>query len=152
MSRHLEPAAQVIPDSDPELSARLAKPQQSIAAITSEIASCPGADFAARDLTSDIALRAVGVQRNFRPVEHHQQLGLVGVKSRQKPVQGDETGAAEKDEIQTGGQRLVTARSGSQLVGFQIGVKVPDQAANLGLGGTALIGESAQLRSEEHTS
>jgi hypothetical protein len=129
MSRHLDSATRVIAGIDPDLSARFGEPQQCVAAITSEVASRSGADFPVRDQTSDVVLRAIGVQRDSRTIEHHQQLGLVRVKSSQQPVQRDEAGAAEKDAIEAGGGRLVTALGGSQLVSFQIGVKVPDWAA-----------------------
>src|SRR2546426_12481367 len=45
-------------------------------------------------LTADVVLRTVRVERNFGPLEHHQQLGLVGGEASEQPGEGDEAGAA----------------------------------------------------------
>ena len=74
-----EPVAEVVPDRDAEFVTGFDEPQESIAAITAGIASCPGADLASRDLTADVVLGSIGVERNFRPLQHHQQLRLVGM-------------------------------------------------------------------------
>jgi hypothetical protein len=40
------------------------------------------------------------MQRDLRPLQHHQQLGLVGVQPRQQAIQRDEAGAAAEDAIE----------------------------------------------------
>jgi hypothetical protein len=40
------------------------------------------------------------VQRNVRPLQHHQQFGLVRPQPCQQPVQRDEAGAATEDTIE----------------------------------------------------
>jgi IS66 C-terminal element len=50
-------------------------------------------------VAADVVFGAVGVERDFRSFEHHQQFGFVGVKPRQQPVEDIEAGAAP--EIQS---------------------------------------------------
>jgi hypothetical protein len=66
VSRHLEPAAQIIPDREAELVAGLGKPQKRIPTIAANIAACFGAHFAPSDVAPDVI--PVGVERNLRPV------------------------------------------------------------------------------------
>src|SRR5277367_6111279 len=105
VSGHPEPAAQIVPDRDAELVAGLGEAQKCVATIATDIAPCPGTDLPPRDIATDIVLRAVGVERYFRPVQHHQQLRLVGMQPRQQAVQCDEAGAAEEDAVEPGTQR-----------------------------------------------
>ena len=42
--------------------------------VPPQIAARPGADLAASDLAADIVLRTIGMQRDFRPLQHQQQL------------------------------------------------------------------------------
>ena len=41
-------AAQIMPDRDPEFVAGLGEAQKSIAAVSADVAACPGADFNGR--------------------------------------------------------------------------------------------------------
>jgi hypothetical protein len=70
--RYLEPATHIIPDRDAEPVAGLDDAEGCIATIPADVASRPGADLAPRDATTDVVLGAVGVQRYFGPVQHHQ--------------------------------------------------------------------------------
>ena len=143
--RHFEPAAQIVPDRDAELVAGFSKAQKCVAAVTAPIAACPGADFPPRDITADIVLRPVGVERDFRPIQHHQQLELVGMQSRQQAVQRDKAGAAEQEAVEPGPQTNRLALAGFDPVRLETGVEVPDQAANARLGSTMLVGKRVQL-------
>ena len=111
-SRHPEPAAEIIPDGDAELVTCLGEAQEGIAAITAGIAACPGADLPARDLTADVVLRAIGVERDLRAFQHHQQLGLVGMQPRQQAIQRDEAGAAAEDPVEPRAQRQALTPAG----------------------------------------
>src|SRR3954463_13868065 len=64
--RHLEPAAQIVPDRDAEFVAGLGKAQEGIAAVAADIAARPGTDLAPGDVAADMVLRAIGVQRDLR--------------------------------------------------------------------------------------
>src|ERR1700733_15949017 len=70
--------AKVIPESDSELPAGLGQPEKGVTAVAANLAMRSAADFALGHLASDVVFRAVGVQRDLRAVEHHQQFGLVG--------------------------------------------------------------------------
>lgn len=74
---HLEPAAQIVPDGDARLVAGPGKTEESIAAVTSDAAACHGTELPPRDVTPDIVLGSVGVERDLRLFEHYQQLGSV---------------------------------------------------------------------------
>src|SRR3954453_1380928 len=75
-----EPAAKIIPEANVQLGACLGQPEESIAAVASKGASRATADLAFGALAADVVLRAVGVQRDLRAVERHQQFCLVGVQ------------------------------------------------------------------------
>src|SRR5215213_4800912 len=76
------------------------EPEEGIAAIASTVTAGSGTDLAAGDLAADVILRAIGMQRDFRPLQHHQQFGFVGPQPRQKAIQRDEAGAAAEDVIE----------------------------------------------------
>src|SRR3954470_14273949 len=78
VAHHLESAAQIIPDREAEFVAGLGEAQKSVTAVAAGVGARPGTYFAPGDVAADIVLRAVGVQWNLRPVQHHQQLILVG--------------------------------------------------------------------------
>jgi hypothetical protein len=73
LARHLEPAAQIVSEADPEFGAGFGEAKERISVVTAKVASGSGADLSPRDLTPDIVLRSVGVEGNFGPFQHHQQ-------------------------------------------------------------------------------
>ena len=85
-----KPRAEVIPEGDAELGAGLVEAEKGIAAIATRIASGAAAHLSFGDLTADIVLRSIGVQRNLWPIENHQQFALVGAEPCEQPVEGDE--------------------------------------------------------------
>ena len=97
---HCEPCAEIVPEGDAELCAGLAEAEEGIAAVATDVAAGAAADLALGDLAADVVLRAVGVQRDFGPIEHHQQFGLVGVQPREQTVEGDEAGLAREDAVE----------------------------------------------------
>ena len=62
------------------------------------------------------------MQWRLRSVEHHQQLGLVGVEARQQTIQRDETGAATKDTIESRAQRQTAACTRIGAIRLEIGI------------------------------
>ena len=98
--RLLEPAAQIVPDRDAEFVAGPDETEEGVATIPADAASRPGADLAPCDLTANAVLRAVGMERYLRPVQHHQQLGLIGMQPLQQAIQRDEAGAAQEDAVE----------------------------------------------------
>ena len=65
----LEPCSEIIPEGDTQLAASLDQSEESIATIAPGVASGAAADLALGHLAADVVFRAVGVQRNFGPVE-----------------------------------------------------------------------------------
>ena len=86
-----------MPEGDAELGAGLADAEEGVAAIASGIASCACADLTLGDLAADVVLRAVGVQGDLGPVEHHEQLALVGMEPLEQPVESDEASVSGED-------------------------------------------------------
>ncbi len=75
-----------------EFRAGLCESQEGVAAIAPEVASSTPTDLPLGDLAADVVLRAVGVQRDFRAVENHQQFGFVGEQPSEQAVEGGEAG------------------------------------------------------------
>ena len=93
-----ESGAEIIPECDAELGAGFGEAEESIAAISSAVATRAAADFSLGHLTANVVLGAVGVEGNFGPFEHHQQFGLVGVQAREQAIEGDEPGALREED------------------------------------------------------
>src|SRR5580698_8698123 len=137
-ARDAESVAKVVPERDFELGAGFGETEKGIAAITTDIAAGAGTDLAPGDMAADVVLRSVGVQRDFGSVEHHQQLGLVGVEPREQAVERDEAGVALEDAVEPCPQRGLALFGGGATIGLEITVEVPNQLANGGLGGTVV--------------
>ena len=111
LARDAQTDTQIIPESHAKLGTGLGEAAEGIAAIAPCIAAGSDADFATDHLTTDVVLGAVGMQWDFRPLQHPQQLGLVGMEPLQQSIQCDEAGAAE-DAIESGTYRETTAFAG----------------------------------------
>ena len=95
-----EPCAEIVPECDVEFCASLGESEEGVAAVAAGIAASPAADLALGDLAANVVFRTVGVQRNLRPVEHHQQLGLVGMQPLEQAIESGEPGAAAEDAVE----------------------------------------------------
>jgi hypothetical protein len=103
------------------------------------------ADLSLGDLAANIVLRTVGVERDLRSVEHHQQFGLVGVQAREQPVERGEAGPALEDPVEAGAKRCLTPRRRIAAIDLEVGIEPPNQAAHPLLGGTMPVGEGIEL-------
>src|SRR5215212_6650829 len=108
----------------------------------------PGARPAPGHLGADVVLRSVGVQRDLRPLQHPQQLGLVGVQPREQPVQDNEAGPPPKQAIKPRPQFGSAAPGWLSPVGFEVTVKPPDQRSLVLLRPALTIGEGVELVDE----
>src|SRR3954470_1431949 len=140
-----DPVAEVVPEGDAELLAGLGEAEEGVAALAAKIALGAAADLALGHLAADVVLGTVGVQRDLWMVEHHQQLGLVGVQPLQQAVERDEAGAALEDAVEAGAQLAAPAWCRRRPVGLEVGVEPPDQAAHVLLGGPLRVAEGLQL-------
>ena len=130
LTRDTETTSEVVPECDAEFGARLGQSEEGIAAVTSEIAAGSSADFTPCYLTSDVVFGAIGMQRDFRPLQDPQQFVLVGRESCQQAIQGDEAGALAEDAIKAQPQGAAAFCGGRQAICFQIGIEAPDQSAD----------------------
>ena len=87
----------IIPEGNAELPACLGEPEECVAAVATDVAVGSAADVAFGHLAANVVFRAIGVQWNFRVIEHHQQLVFVGVQPLQQAVKGDEACAPLKE-------------------------------------------------------
>ena len=65
-----EPAAEIVPEGDPQLGASLGQSEEGITAVAANIAAGSPADVAFGDLAAAVVLRALGVQWDVWMVEH----------------------------------------------------------------------------------
>ncbi len=140
-----EPGAKVIPEGDTELAARLGEPEKRVAAVATDVAVGSAADVAFGHLATDVVFRSIGVQRNFRVIEHHQQLVFVGVQPFQQAVKGDKACTPLKDAIEARPQFTASTSRRFEPVGLQVGIVPPDQPADMLLGDTLVVSERLQL-------
>jgi hypothetical protein len=92
-------------------------------------------------VATDVVLRSVGVQRDFGSVEHHQQLGLVGVEPHEQSIERDEAGFALEDAVEPRPQGSVALFGRGATIRLEITIEGPDQVTHGGLDG-ALAGET----------
>src|ERR1035437_8009073 len=117
-----EPGAKVVPERDTKLAAGLTKTEEGVAAVAPGVGLGAAADLALGHLAADVVLRAVGVQRDLRMVEHHQQLGLVGMQPLEQPIERGEGSGALEDPVKTRPHFAAPARRWRSSVGLQVGV------------------------------
>jgi hypothetical protein len=123
----------------------LASPRKCVAAVATDVAVGSAADMAFGHLATDVVFRAVGVQRNFRVIEHHQQFVFVGVQALKQTVKGDEACAPLKDAIEARPHFTASTPRRREPVGLQVGVEPPDQPADMLLGDMLLVSERLQF-------
>ena len=83
-------------------------------------------DLALGYVTAEVVFRSVGMQRNFRSLEDHEQLGLVSMEAFEQAIEGDEAGLPREEAIKPCRQRQLAPLAGGQSVGFEIAVETPD--------------------------
>src|ERR1700686_1564623 len=140
-----EPVGGVVPEGDAELGAGFGQSEEGIAAIATGLAAGAAADLSLDDVAADIALRSVGVERDLRPIENHQQFGLVGVQPGEQAIERDEAGSALEDAVEPCPHLGLAAARRLTLVGEEVAVEPPDQGAQRLLGPAAVLGEGIEL-------
>jgi hypothetical protein len=141
---HSETRAEIVPECDSELCAGLGEAEEGIAAIATGVASGASADLSLDDLAADVVLRSVGVERDFGPIEHHEQFAFVGMKPCEQAVEGDEAGFAAEDTVKPCPQGGLALAGRMLAIGFEIAIEPPDELADLTLGEALLIREGVE--------
>jgi len=85
------------------------------------------------------------VQRDFWPIEHHQQFGFVGMQPLQQAIEGGKADATPEDTVEACPQFAAAARRRLGATGFEVGVKPPDQATDKLLRRAVRVGERLQF-------
>jgi hypothetical protein len=84
------------------------------------------------------------VERDFGPIQHHEQFAFVGMEPRQQAVEGDEAGFAAEDAVEPCPQGGLALPGRMLAIGFEIAIEPPDELADLALGEALLIGEGVE--------
>lgn len=118
------------PDSartiDPLL-ARLHQTKQRIAGNAAVTAHCAARDLPLDDEAAQIVFRSVGVERDFRAVQHPQQLGLAARQPQQELVEIVIAGADRKNAVESRFETGSEPRVRLLPIGLQRFIETPDQ-------------------------
>lgn len=140
----VEAIAEVVPEREAEPGCGAHEAEESVAAVAAAGHLGAAADLAPGDVQADVALGAIGVERDLRAVEHGQQFRLVGVQACKQAVEGGKTGASSEDAIEADAQLASSPRTGIGAVGLEVGVKPPDQIADMRLRDPMPVGEGIE--------
>jgi hypothetical protein len=127
----------------------LARPRKASLQSRPESLRVPPLILGFGDLAPDVVFGAVGVGRDFRVIEHHQQFGFVGMQSGEQSIEGGKAGLARKYAIEAGAQCGLALRGRIAAIGFQVVVEPSDKGAD-GAGGIVSVGESVELVNQPH--
>jgi hypothetical protein len=140
-----EAAAEIIPKCYAQFGARLGQTEESIATVSSNITAGAATDLSLGDVTTNVLLGTIGVQRYLWPVEHGEQLSLVGIQSPQQAIERNEAGAVAEDAIEARVHLTAPPQGRRRAIRFEIGVELPDQRTDALLRGAVQIGEGVEL-------
>jgi hypothetical protein len=127
--RDVQPVPEVVPERDGELGAGFQQAEEGVAGLLAGGGAGLAGDPAFDDEAADVVLRAVGVQRDVWPVEHKQQLVLVGKGPGDGLVELGKAGDPGEDPIEAPPQRCSADGCRVVLVELEISVEPPDQLA-----------------------
>ena len=144
-ARNRESCAEVVPERDVELGASFEDGKEGVTTLAPDVRAGAAADFTPGDMAADVVLRSVGVQRDFRTVEYHQQFGLVDLETGKQTVEGDKAGPAGEDAVDPRPECGPALSAGSEPISFEIAIEVPDQVADARLGDTVVIRKVSSL-------
>lgn len=78
-----EAVAEIVEERDTQFLARLHEAEAGVATVAAGLAPGAAGDLALGDVTADVVLRAVGMERDLGPIEDPKQLGLPGMETLQ---------------------------------------------------------------------
>ena len=85
------------------------------------------------------------MQWDLGAIEHHQQLGLVGVQPLEQAIERNEAGASTEDALEAGTQFATAPCGGFGAIRLEVIVEPPDQRAHALLRGAVQIGERVEF-------
>ncbi len=83
-------------------------------------------DFALGDAGAGVVIGGVGVEGDFRPLEHAQEFALSGEQPFEDAVAGCVAGSSLEDAVEAGAQLVGSLRIGRQLVVLQLAIEPQD--------------------------
>ena len=127
-SRDSETVAKVVEERDFELGAGLGEAEHDVSGDASFFADRPAGDFSLGDDGANVVFAGVGVEGNFRPLEHAQQLVLVGVEALEEPVERGVSGSAFEDAVEAGREFGGALWAGGELERLELPIEPPDHS------------------------
>src|SRR5271166_4688014 len=112
-SRETQAIAEVVEERDSEFRARLGEAEHDVASAAAFFGDGSAGDFALGDAGPDVVFGGVGVESDFRPLEHAQEFALSGEQ-------------AFEDALEPGAQFGGSLRIGRRLVVLQLAIEPPD--------------------------
>jgi len=85
-----EPVAEIIPECDTEFGGGAHQSEECVATVAAIDTASSATELALGDMKANVALGAIGVERDLRAIEHHQQLWLVGMQPLEQAIERDE--------------------------------------------------------------
>jgi hypothetical protein len=130
VNANAQPFAKVMPKRQAKLLAGLHQSEHAVARQPAIAADRPARDFPLDDKPTQISLRRIGVEGDFRPLENPEQLRLATPQPNQQFVEITVTGADRKNPVEARLQALGHGWVRPSSIGFESLVKVPNQLAH----------------------
>src|SRR5271165_2923811 len=125
-SRETQAIAKVVEERDSEFRARLGEAEHDVASAAAFFGDGSAGDFALGDAGPDVVFGGVGVESDFRPLEHAQEFALSGEQAFEDAVEGGVAGSSLEDALEPGAQFGGSLRIGRRLVVLQLAIEPPD--------------------------
>jgi len=116
-------------ERDVELGAGLHQAEHDVAGDHAGLADGTAGYLALGDDGADVVFRAVGVQWDLGALQHAQEIGLLSMQSAQQTIEQSVSGGFGEDAIEPGSEHAGAFGVRGALVGLQVAIEPPDQAA-----------------------
>src|SRR5208282_4707940 len=144
-SRESEAVAEIVEEGDAEFRACLGEAEHDVASAAAFVGHGSAGDFALGDEGADVVFGGVGVEGDFRPLEHAQEFALAREQAFEDAVERGVAGPSLEDAVEAGAQFGGSAPARGELVVFQLAIEPPDHPSRdldalrcLSLAGTSL--------------
>src|SRR5260370_2004489 len=147
-----EAGAEVVEEGDFEFHAGLGEAEHGVAGLAAFFADGPTGDFALGDEGSDVVFGSVGVEGDFRPLEHARKFVLAREQAFQQTVERRIAGSAIEDAIELRAQEARPFGARRALVILQAPIEPPDhplghhdRVARFVVGGHRLVAQALRV-------
>jgi len=121
-----EAGAEIVEERDFEFLAGLGEAEHDVAGLATPFADGSAGDLALGDEGADVVFGSVGVERDFRPLEHAQEFVLAPEQAFQQTIERRIAGSAIEDAVELRAQKACPFRARRELVILQAPIEPPD--------------------------